>query len=112
MARQKKFLSYKGVDLYRAKKGNVEKSVFFALLPNQEVEGHVGFYFDIRLIPQRYRSGFDLSRYLSDEDYCEILRRAIDDKYDFDAATRGLYGQYVRRLLRWINESGKQRSAE
>lgn len=125
MARQKQFLRYKGVTLYEAKKGSRTYSPFYALLPNQQVEG-MDPTFDLRLLPRKYRNGINIELDTSmenaltpdgilyrtdkvkeayekqDNAYMEVLRRAIDDNYDFDAASRGLYGQYFRRIIKWF----------
>ncbi|WP_315704008.1 MULTISPECIES: hypothetical protein [unclassified Bradyrhizobium] len=124
MARQKKFLVYKNVTLYRAKKGSREYSSWYALIPNKQVEDGDGV-FDIRRLPRGYRNGQELELDLSaarapesagymydgegakqlmelnDDVHRNVLRRAIDDGYNFEAAARGNYGQFFRRLKRW-----------
>ncbi len=124
MARQKKFLVHKNVTLYRAKKGSREYTDWYTLIPNKQVEDGDGV-FDIRRLPKRYRNGEKLELDLSaatapasagylyepekakqlmqliDDVHRAVLRRAIDDDYDFEAATRDSYGQFFRRLKRW-----------
>jgi hypothetical protein len=124
MARQKKFLVYKNVTLYRAKKGSTEYSNWYALTPNKQVEDGDSV-FDIRRLPRGYRNGHELELDLSaarapasagylyegekakqlmelrDDVHRDVLRRAIDDDYDFEAATRDNYGQFFRRLKQW-----------
>jgi hypothetical protein len=120
MARQKLFLNYNGVRLYRGLKGNVEQSFGYTKKQNNQIEGGYD-WFDIRRLPKKYRSGLDINPSYStaftatavdDVEYAridgmereahkEVLRRAIDDDYDFEAATRDNYGQFFRRLKRW-----------
>ena len=124
MARQKKFLVHKNVTLYRAKKGSSEYNNWYTLIPNKQVEDGDGVL-DIRRLPKRYRNGEKLELDLSaatapasagylyeaetakqlmqqnDDVHRSVLRRAIDDDYDFEAATRDNYGQFFRRLRRW-----------
>jgi hypothetical protein len=126
MARQKKFLAYKGVTLYRALKGNSEYSCWYTLIPNKQVEDGDDV-FDIRRFPRTYRHGpkleLDLSAAeaapsagylyepekarhlmeLNDDVHRDVFRRAIDDGYDFNSVARGNYSQFLRRLDRWLN---------
>jgi hypothetical protein len=64
MARQKKFLAYKGVTLYRALKGNTEYSCWYTLIPNKQVEDGDNV-FDVRRLPRKYRHGLKLELDLS-----------------------------------------------
>lgn len=120
MARQKLFLNYKGVKLYRGLKGNVEQSFGYTKKQNNQIEGGYD-WFDIRRLPKKYRGGLEIEPSYSNAftatgvDHVEyeridrmqreaheaVLRRAIDDEYDFEAATRDNYGQFFRRLKRW-----------
>jgi hypothetical protein len=126
MARQKKFLVHKNVTVYRAKKGSAEYTNWYTLIPNKQVEDGDGV-FDIRRLPKRYRNGQELELDLSaarapasagylyesekakqlmqlnDDVHRSVLRRAIDDGYDFDSAGRGNYSQLLRRLDRWVS---------
>jgi hypothetical protein len=126
MARQRKFLIYKDVTLYRAKKGNREYRYWYTLIPNKQVEDGDGV-FDVRRLPRRYRDGQELELDLSaaraaasagylyepekakqlmelnDDIHRDVFRRAIDDGYDFNSAARGNYSQFLRRLDRWAS---------
>ena len=120
MSRQKLFLNYKSIKLYRGLKGNVEQAFGYTKKQNHQIEGGYD-WFDIRRVPKKYRSGLDIEPSYSSaftttvvnhveyerieriqrEAHQEVLRRAIDDDYDFEAATRENYGQFFRRLKRW-----------
>jgi hypothetical protein len=120
MAKQKLFLNYKSIKLYRGLKGNVEQRFGYTKKQNNQIEGGHD-WFDIRRLPKKYRSGLDIAPDYSSsftatavdhveyeridrvqrEAHEEVLRRAIDDDYDFEAATRDNYGQFFRRLKRW-----------
>jgi len=124
MARQKAFLKYKGITIYRALKGNAALSLCYTQIQNHQAEE--GYVFDIRLLPKKYRRGLDIepdfsearappsAGYYYDEDafkrildlqrdaHREVLRRAIDDNYDLEAAARNSYGQFFRRLRQWL----------
>jgi hypothetical protein len=126
MARQKKFLVYKNVTLYHAKKGNTEYSCWYTLIPNKQVEDGDGV-FDIRKLPRRYRHGQELELNLSaaraaasagylyepekvkqlielnDNVHRDVFRRSINDGYDFNSAARSNYSQFLRRLARWVS---------
>ena len=130
MARQKLFLNYKSVKLYRGLKGNVEQNFAYTKKPNNQIEGGYD-WFDIRRVPRKYRSGLDIDPSYSTafsatgvdqieyertdrmhrEAHEEVLRRAIDDDYDFEAATRDNYGQFFRRLKRWWRMKSSAESA-
>src|SRR5215467_8053718 len=123
MAKQKAFLRFKDVMLYRALKGNREMTFWYTRKQNNQVEGSHDC-FNIRRLPKSYRRGMDVVpdysgavaapsagyvfepeafREISDrtaDTHRDILRRAIDDDYDFDAAARGNYLQWFRRLRR------------
>jgi hypothetical protein len=123
MARQKRFLSYKGVVLYETR----DSTYWYALIPNTDNVG--GGNFDIRRLPRRYRQGQKIELDLSaaeappsagyvyeaekakelmaqnDEVHRDVFRRAIDDGYDFNSATEGNYSQFFRRLKRWVSKS-------
>jgi hypothetical protein len=111
-------LRHKGVKIYRQSKGGQSSRFWYALVPNQGEDSDK--VFDVRRLPRTYRSGlmvedsetYDVTLGLSEqqrlfaaldaeqEAHMIAIRRAIDDGYDFTAATRGNYGQLVRRLLR------------
>jgi hypothetical protein len=130
VARQKLFLNYKSVKLYRGLKGNVEQNFAYTKKPNNQIEGGYD-WFDIRRVPRKYRSGLDIDPSYSTafsatgvdqieyertdrmhrEAHEEVLRRAIDDDYDFEAATRDNYGQFFRRLKRWWRMKSSAESA-
>jgi hypothetical protein len=130
MARQKHFLNYKSVRLYRGLKGNVEQRFAYTKKPNNQIEGGYD-WFDIRRVPRKYRSGLDIDPNYSSafsatgvdqieydridrmhrEAHEAVLRRAIDDDYDFEAATRDNYGQFFRRLRRWWRMKSSAESA-
>jgi hypothetical protein len=125
MAKQKKFLAYKGVTLYVALKDDREYAPWYALTPNTQVEG-ADNVFDIRRLPKKYRRGLKLELDLSEaraapsagyayeygkatylmeqnaEVHRDVFRRAIDDGYDFNAVARGNYSQFLRRLDQWM----------
>jgi hypothetical protein len=125
MARQKIFLKYKDIKLYRGLKGNEEIDVFYTRIQNNQVEGGYD-WFDIRRLPRKYRRGLDITpdysgarappsagymydmdafrriSGLMDDAHREVLHRAIDDDYDLESAARGSYGQFLRRLRRWL----------
>jgi len=112
-------VQHKGVRIYEAFKGEKSLNWCYALVPNCQGEGS-DKVFDIRRLPLTYRSGlviaergtYDLTLGFSEQQrffaardaqrqaHVIAIRRAIDDDYDFDAATRGNYGQFVRRLVR------------
>jgi hypothetical protein len=126
MARQKAFLKYKGMTIYRALKGNAEGTLWYTQIQNHQVEEEGNGCFDIRLLPRKYRRGLDIepdfsgarappsAGYYYDGDafkrildlqgdaHREVLRRAIDDNYDLEAAARRSYGQFFRRLRQWL----------
>jgi hypothetical protein len=130
VARQKLFLNYKSVKLYRGLKRNVEQNFAYTKKPNNQIEGGYD-WFDIRRVPRKYRSGLDIDPSYSTafsatgvdqieyertdrmhrEAHEEVLRRAIDDDYDFEAATRDNYGQFFRRLKRWWRMKSSAESA-
>jgi len=117
-------LQHKGVTIYEAFKGQRSLEWCYALAPNCQAEGR-DKVFDIRRLPMQYRSGlviedrgtYDITLGLSEQQrffaaldaqrraHLTAIRRAIDDDYDFDAATRGNYGQFVRRLTRSMRSS-------
>jgi hypothetical protein len=44
---------------------------------------------------------------LNDDVHRNVLRRAIDDGYDFNSAARGNYGQFLRRFDQWLSRKFK-----
>jgi hypothetical protein len=131
MARQSAFLNYKGIKIYRGLTGNSELTFWYSRIQNNQVEGGYEL-FDIRLLPKKYRRGLDIdpdfsgaraapsAGYMYDrvsfqrisdlqaDAHRDVLRRAIDDEYDLDSAGRGNYGQFFRRLRRWLRmKSGR-----
>jgi hypothetical protein len=116
--RRRPLLDHKDVKIYEAFKGAKVLRGSYALLPNQD-EGS-DKVFDVGRLPRKYRSGLliedmgtiDFELGLSEQqrlfDALDAERqadliaieKAIDDGYDFNAATRGNYGQFVRRLVR------------
>ncbi len=133
MARQKAFLKYKNSTLYRGLKGNRELSSFYTRIQNHQLEEGPGS-FDIRRLPKKYRRGLNIEPDFSSAEappsagyaydavafvrildqqsdaHREVLRRAIDDNYDFEAATRGSYEQFFRRFRRWLQMKSSKRS--
>ena len=130
MAKQKAFLKHKGITLYRSLKGNRELSWWYTRMQNHQAEDGGGD-FDIRRLPGKYRRGLDIDPDFSatqappsagyswdvdafrrissamDDAHREVLRRAIDDDYELDAAVRGSYGQQFRRLRRWLGRKSR-----
>jgi len=108
-----------GVKIYNAFKGRQSLQFWYALEPNCQAEGSE-MVFDIRCLPRKYRSGlviadqgrYDITLGLSEqqrlfaaldaerEAHLVAIERAVDDGYDFNAAARGNYGQFVRRFIR------------
>lgn len=125
MARQKAFLKYKDITLYRGLKADGELDFIYTRKRNNYVEGGDG-WFEITRLPKKYWRGLDIipdysgarapasAGYMydieafrkindrKDDAHREVLRRAIDDDYDLEAATRGNYVQLLRRLQRWL----------
>lgn len=126
----------KGVKIYEAFKGERSLDWCYALVPNCQAEGS-DKVFDIRCLPRKYRSAlviehrgtYDITLGFSEQQrffaaldaqrqaHVIAIKRAIDDDYDFNAATRGNYGQFVRRLVRSMrnsrdeNRRGEERSS-
>jgi hypothetical protein len=117
-------VQHKGVRIYEAFKKERSLDWCYALAPNCQAEGS-DKVFDIRRLPMKYRSGlviedrgtYDITLGFSEQQrffaaldaqrraHLIAIRRAIDDDYDFNAATRGNYGQFVRRLVRSMRSS-------
>jgi hypothetical protein len=117
-------LQHKGVTIYEAFKGEKSLDCCYALAPNCQAEGS-DRVFDIRRLPMTYRSGlmiedggtYDITLGRSEQQrffaaldaqrqaHVIAIKRAIEDDYDFDAATRGNYGQFARRLIRSMRNS-------
>ena len=117
-------VQHKRVRIYEAFKGERSLNWCYALVPNCQAEGS-DKVFDIRRLPMKYRSGlviedrgtYDITLGFSEQQrffaaldaqrqaHLIAIRRAIDDDYDFNAATRGNYGQFVRRLVRSVRSS-------
>jgi hypothetical protein len=124
-------VQHKGVRIYEAFKGEKSLTWCYALVPNCQVGGS-DKVFDIRRLPMTYRSGlvvaergiYDLTLGFSEQQrffaardaqrqaHVIAIRRAIDDDYDFNAATRGNYGQFVRRLVRSMRSSREANRGE
>jgi hypothetical protein len=122
------FLRHKGVDIYESFKGSESYRWWYGLGPRLQVEGS-DEVFDVRRLPKKYRSGLvissnqtydfplselDLERYLmaldtEREAHKIAMQRAVDDGYDFKLATRGNYGQLLRRLISWIRATTKSK---
>jgi hypothetical protein len=131
MARQRAFLKFKNVTLYRALKGNSEMTFWYTRTQNNQVEGSADS-FDIRRLPKKYRHGLDIepdysgavappsAGYMFEPEafqkisertadaHRDMLRRAIDDEYDLDAAARGNYLQWLRRLRRRLGNTTRR----
>ena len=77
MARQKLFLNYKNVKLYRGLKGNVEQSFGYTKRQNHQIEGGEE-WFDLRRLPRRYRGGLDI-----EPDYSSAYTATSVDNEEF-----------------------------
>jgi hypothetical protein len=126
-------VQHKGVKIYEAFKGERSLDWCYALAPNCQAEGS-DKVFDIRCLPRKYRSGllishsgtYDITLGFSEQQrlfdaldaqrqaHTIAIKRAIDDDYDFNSATRGNYGQFGRRLVRSMRSSrdGNRRGDE
>jgi hypothetical protein len=95
-------LDYQSVTIYRSYKGDIPLSYWYALSPNHQAERD-GQDFDVRRLPAKYTSGLiienndpsiggwasTLARLDAEQTaHLEALRRAIDDGFDFAAASQ------------------------
>ena len=126
-------LQRKEVKIYEAFKGARSSNWCYALVPNCQADSS-DEVFDIRRLPMTYRSGlviedggtYDITLGRSEQQrffaaldaqrraHMIAIKRAIDDDYDFNAAARGNYGQFVRRLVRsmWSSHDRDRRGEE
>ena len=82
MARQKRFLNYKSVKLYRGLKGNVEQNFAYTKKPNNQIEGGYD-WFDIRRVPRKYRRGLDI-----DPSYSTAFSATGVDQIEYERTDR------------------------
>jgi hypothetical protein len=103
----KPFIDYKGVKIFHSYKGSVALTFWYALEPRHQAERD-GRDFDVRRLPQKYRAGLTIESlngnptadFFAEQAACkETIRRAIDDNYDFKAATKGKYMPRWRSLI-------------
>ena len=98
MKKSKLALKHQGVKIYHSYKGAVALTYWFSMVPNHQAERD-NAHFDVRQLPRKYRMGLSLEPTTTQDTCNEVLRRAIDDHYDFQSATRGKYMSLWRSLL-------------
>ncbi len=101
MRNNKPALDYQGVKIYHSYKGARALTYWFALAPNHQAETDEAD-FDVRQLPRKYRMGLSLEPTVTEDACNEVLRRAIEDHYDFQSATRRKYMPLWRSLLERI----------